>query len=107
MRNLWIVVLVIQGLVVSHSRGEVRGDSRNKRDIDVDYDKDFEFLDESMAPKVQNESPFSRDSNVVEMSTSQCSTLDRTRVCDCGYANQVHMEGISRVTHSSAVLNVS
>lgn len=92
-RDLCIMVLVIQGILVPHSRGEqVRsGDSRNKRDVvDEDYDKDFEFLDDDVtAPKVQHESPFSRDNDVVEMTTSHCITLDRTRVCDCGFTNQV------------------
>lgn len=93
-KNHCVVMLLILSIIVSHS-GEVRGDSKEDN-----LDKDFEFLEEeeSSAPKVQDESPLSRDNDVIEMTTSHCSTADRTRVCDCGYTNQVCVV-IIQVTH--------
>ena len=86
-----LVILVGLLLVLPSA---VPSESSNVSDIE-DYDGDYELLptDDNGAKVIRDdESPLSRSDDPVEMSTSQCSNRDRTRVCDCGYVNQVRLQ---------------
>lgn len=80
-------------LIASHSSAVAALSNVPNTDELADYDDDYELLDDS-EPQVHavsnDQSPVSpTDDGVVEMSTSQCSTRDRTRICDCGFLNRV------------------
>lgn len=70
------------------------GDNIQNEDNLADYDDDFEMLD-SVKPIIDSSvvqedgNAFSNGPDIIEMDTTQCSTLDRTRTCDCGFVNQV------------------
>lgn len=64
-----------------------------------DYDHDYELIDNSAPVREdglipQEDSPaFETDTalNVAEISSSQCLTRERTRVCDCGFQDEVNV----------------
>lgn len=67
--------------------------SENKGEF-VNYDDDFELFVDNNQETVRSvgnheDGPLTSDNDFAEMTTSQCTTRDRTRTCDCGFLNQV------------------
>lgn len=78
----WIIVILCAGTC----------DLQGAGGQNVDYDADFEIMDND-APR--KEDSFVQDA-AVEMTISYCQTRDSTRICDCGFQNQVNCSAIDK-----------
>lgn len=87
-------VLLVFIVLACACAGAVELSNIQKLDNLRDYDDEFEMLD-SVKPEIDSAvvqhdgDSFSNGPDIVEMTTAQCSTLDRTRTCDCGFVDQV------------------
>lgn len=82
----YILALVISEVILLSYCEPLSNLRNDDRQIEESYDQDYEFLE--VQPKV-NFAVEQDESAIVELSSSQCSTRDRTQTCDCGFIDQV------------------